>query len=95
MGGKGATVVIDDEVSRDVRTIGGVRTPESLTNRKAAIAGYIGVSPPSPSLSQDRLGKSASFPAVVLSGVKDEDAWTIRHPERYGVFRVAVPSGFR
>jgi hypothetical protein len=56
MGGKGATVVIDDEVSRDVRTIGGVRTPESLTNRKAAIAGYIGVSPLSPSLSQDRLG---------------------------------------
>jgi hypothetical protein len=47
-------VVIDDEGAPDVRTIGGVRTFEWVTIRNAAIAGYIDVSPPSPSLSPDK-----------------------------------------
>jgi hypothetical protein len=38
----------------DVRTIGGVRTFERVTIRNAAIAGYIDLSPPSPSLSPDK-----------------------------------------
>ena len=57
-------MVTDDEVSRFVRTIGGVRTPESLTIRNAAIAGDIGVSPSSPSLSQALL---THFPVPAAS----------------------------